>query len=315
MSINESSIKKEKKMTVNESLTKAERLFLDSHKEFSRVMIQLGQGKSVGQSFSTQRSADDSFNDARHRKIARHYLDKMKKALQYIPDEEAPKYKKLFKQSIKRGDIQWEMAWDLEETNIKKMKGRKLDINEGSTKKTSNVIDIINGISSAARAAYDGAVDDKGEKVKVGLNREKYDSIVFDSRGGAMDGFNVKFGGEMLTISYHGEVNMKDLHKNGPKKFEREIESMFGDIVKFLKKEYKKHAKGSLTLTSQGDCEAHIQRMSNIRNWVQATKVYKIGNLGGVMDTDKPGTVDKAIKSFLDQSTDKRPKNAKVKND
>jgi len=183
-------------------------------------------------------------------------------------------------------------------------------------KKTDSVVDIINGISSAAAAAYDGAVDDKGEKVKVGLNREKYDSIVWDSRSGAMDGFSVKFAGDMLIVSYHGEVNMSDLHKDGPKKFEREIESMFNDVVKFLKKEYKNHAKGSLTLTSQGDCDAHIERMSNIRNWVTATKTYKIGNMSGVMEVDKERTVDKAIADFLALSTDKRPKNApKVKND
>ena len=182
-------------------------------------------------------------------------------------------------------------------------------------KKTNNLLDIINAISSAANAGYDGAVDEKGERIKIGLNREKVDDVSLDSRAGIMDGFKVKFASDKLIVSYQGEVNMKDLHKNGPKKFESEIESMFAEIVKFLKKEYKKHAKGSLTLSSQGDCDAKIQRLSNIRNWVVATKTYKIGGASGVMDEDKPGSVDKAIKAFLDQSTDKRPKNAKIKND
>jgi len=186
-------------------------------------------------------------------------------------------------------------------------------------KKANSVLDIINGISSAMQNAYDGAVDDKGEQVKVGLNRE-VDNVVLDSRNGIMDGFGIRFGSDKLIVSYHGEVNMKDLHRNGPKKFEREIESKFNDIVKFLKKEYKKHAKGSLTLTSQGDCEARIERMSNIRNWVTATKVYKIQGTGTKIVGDQKGntgprTVDKAITDFLALSTNKRPKNAKAKND
>jgi len=185
-------------------------------------------------------------------------------------------------------------------------------------KKTNNVMDIINAISSAMQNSYDGAVDDKGEPVKIGLNRE-VDNVVLDSRSGIMDGFCIRFGSDKLIVSYHGEVSMKDLHRDGPKKFERDIEDKFADIAKFLKKEYKKHAKGALKLVSQGDCEAKIQRLSNIRNWVTASKVYKIGNtnepVGDQSGNTGPRTVDKAVADFLALSTDKRPKNAKIKND
>ena len=35
-----------------------------------------------------------------------------------------------------------------------------------------DIIEIVNGISQAAANAYDGALDDKGEPLKVGLSRE-----------------------------------------------------------------------------------------------------------------------------------------------
>ena len=51
-----------------------------------------------------------------------------------------------------------------------------------------NILDIINGISQAAANAYDGALDENGEPLKVGLKREEGNPIL-DKR--VMDGFNV----------------------------------------------------------------------------------------------------------------------------
>ena len=159
--------------------------------------------------------------------------------------------------------------------------------------KGKTTLEIIRALSQAANV-YDGyhsrGYEGEAEKLegwaeygKVGLKREKGHPLL-DKR--VMDGFGVKFHGNKLCINYHGEVNMKDIHRNGPKKYEQEIEQMFGDIVKFLKKEYKKITGKKITLTSQGDADSVIQRMNSIRNWVQSVKWYEIGGIKDVRDTD-----------------------------
>ena len=45
----------------------------------------------------------------------------------------------------------------------------------------NNIIDIVNGISQAAANAYDGALDEKGEPIKIGLwffNGEWYEGTI-----------------------------------------------------------------------------------------------------------------------------------------
>ena len=80
----------------------------------------------------------------------------------------------------------------------------------------ASVLDIINGISQAAANAYDGSHDERytadGEARKVGLKREEGDPIL-DSR--VMDGFNVRFYGNMMCLTYMSEVQLKKVHQNG----------------------------------------------------------------------------------------------------
>ena len=71
----------------------------------------------------------------------------------------------------------------------------------------SNVLEIIQGISQAAANAYDGALDENGEPLKVGLMREEGHPIL-DRR--VMDGFGVCFRGNILTIKYQGEITLKE---------------------------------------------------------------------------------------------------------
>jgi len=196
----------------------------------------------------------------------------------------------------------------------------------------NDILKIIRGISQAVSNSHDGAYEKDGwtdfydgsarEPVKIGLNRERFNNIDVDSRGGMMDGFGCFFHGNKLCIKYHGEVNMKDLHRGGPKNYENEIEQKFNDIAKHIKKEYKKHTGDNLKLTSDGDASSLIQRMNRMRNWVQSTKYYKIGNLtaGTVGDVDEPNEersteyrkehgIDAAIKNFLSLSSKQNPKN------
>ena len=89
----------------------------------------------------------------------------------------------------------------------------------------SNVIDIVNGISQAAANGYDGALDENGEPISIGLDREEGNPIT-DSR--VIDGFGYTISGNRLRISYHSECNIKEVHNHN--KFEGEIESKINKI-------------------------------------------------------------------------------------
>tara|TARA_R110002074_G_scaffold100998_2_gene218036 strand:+ start:93 stop:656 length:564 start_codon:yes stop_codon:yes gene_type:complete len=180
----------------------------------------------------------------------------------------------------------------------------------------ATVYDIIQGISQAAANAYDGAHDEKyshdGEARQAGLKREEGDCIV-DSR--VMDGFSVRFDSQnRLHLSYHSEITMKDFHDNS---FEDDVKSTLNDVIKFLKKEYKKITGNNLSLTSEGDPKIHAQSMSRKRNWIQAMQAYKIG--GAKVEPELPSEDDtedrvrSAIKDWLSLGRDKAKKPENVK--
>ena len=175
----------------------------------------------------------------------------------------------------------------------------------------NNILDIINGISQAAANAYDGALDDKGEPIKVGLKREEGD-MVLDMR--VIDGFNVSLFGNMMTVKYQGEILLKDVYKGD---FEGEIAQRLQDIVSFLKKEYKKITGNSITFTKEDkEPDVLVQSSSRIRSWVQAQQKFKIG---GMPEEPKMGTtveerLDSAFKNWLGLGKDKFPKTKKPEN-
>jgi hypothetical protein len=110
----------------------------------------------------------------------------------------------------------------------------------------ATVYEIVQGLSQAAANAYDGALDENGEPLKAGLKREEGDPIL-DKR--VMDGFGVKFYGNMMCLSYQAEVQLKEVYGNG---FEEDVEKQLAEIVKFLQKEYKKITGKSVSLFFQG---------------------------------------------------------------
>ena len=174
----------------------------------------------------------------------------------------------------------------------------------------ATVYEIIQGISQAAANAYDGALDDKGEPVKLGLRRE-VDNPITDSR--MMDGFKVRFSGDKMILGYHSEIKLKEVHN---KKFEDEIASTCNDVVKFLKKEYKKVTGNTVSLTKEGEVDILVQKTSKVRAWVQATCDYKIGGMSDVENALEPGEtkVDAAIKKYLAIGKDSYPGAKKPKN-
>jgi len=141
--------------------------------------------------------------------------------------------------------------------------------------KNDNVLEIIQGIAQAAANGFDGALDEKGKPIKIGLKRENGNPIN-DFR--IADGFKVKIFSNILCITYHSEILIKDVYE---KNFENNLKNTINDIVKFLRDEYKKITGKSLSLSDIKDkpMESNIQCSSRVRCWVVSKKWYKIGGI------------------------------------
>ena len=174
----------------------------------------------------------------------------------------------------------------------------------------ATTLEIIRGIAQAAANAYDGSHEESlnadGRARKVGLKREE-GHLINDRR--VSDGFKVRFAGPLLTILYQAEVRLKDVAQPG---FEGEMEGMINKVAKFLKKEYKIVTGNSLSLSPEGEADVVVQKLSNYRTNVHATRNYKIGGLDGVEGIKEPSEerLDKAVRDWLSLGPGKkRPKN------
>ena len=171
----------------------------------------------------------------------------------------------------------------------------------------ATTLEIVRGISQVMANSHDGALDDKGEPIKIGLKREEGDPIL-DSR--VMDGFGVKFNGNKLIINYHSEIKLKEVYSNS---FESDIESTINDVAKFLKKEYKVITGNSLSLSPEGEVNIVVQSTSRVRVWAQAARTYTIGSLNEVEEIKAPSEdkMDVSFRKFLDAGgfQGKRPQN------
>ena len=144
----------------------------------------------------------------------------------------------------------------------------------------ATVYEIVQGLSQAAANAYDGALDESGEPLKVGLQREEGDPIL-DKR--VMDGFSVRFYGNMMCLSYMSEVQLKEVYASG---FESDVESRMADIITFLKKEYRKIRGESVSLNKEGEIDVYVENSSRVRSWVTAKMHYVVDGLDESMEVN-----------------------------
>tara|TARA_R110000824_G_scaffold140559_2_gene306620 strand:+ start:144 stop:692 length:549 start_codon:yes stop_codon:yes gene_type:complete len=170
----------------------------------------------------------------------------------------------------------------------------------------ATVYEIVQGLTQAAANAYDGALTKEGEPLTAGLQREEGNPLI-DKR--VMDGFNVRFFGNKMILSYQSEVQLKEVYANG---FEGEIDQRLTDIVSFLKKEARKVTGSSVKLKQEGDVDVKVESVSRHRSWVVACRTYIIENVDA--ETVPQGSkerLDSGWKSFLEQGgwKGKRPKN------
>tara|TARA_R110001583_G_scaffold90470_1_gene232387 strand:- start:92 stop:643 length:552 start_codon:yes stop_codon:yes gene_type:complete len=162
----------------------------------------------------------------------------------------------------------------------------------------ATVYEIVQGLAQAAANAYDGALGEDNEPDKPGILRREEGNALIDQR--VMDGFNVKFYGNMMCLSYQSEIQLKEVVASG---FEEDIDQRITDISGWLKKEYKKITGDSVSLTAEGEVDVRVENSSRVRTWVTAKKHYRVGGLDESMNDDNSGSdnpVEAKWKTFLD---------------
>jgi len=173
----------------------------------------------------------------------------------------------------------------------------------------ATVLEIIKGLNQAAANGYDSYDPD----VEIGLKREEGHPIL-DSR--VIDGFRVRFAANKMMVTYQSEMRLEELHPRN--RFENEINQKFADILRFLKKEYKKITKESVSLKQEGEPDILVQTTSRVHSWVQATQQYDIGgleetvSLRKISDRSIDKSFEKQFQDFLELATDKKPSNDKA---
>lgn len=171
--------------------------------------------------------------------------------------------------------------------------------------------EIARGISQVLANSHDGATDEDGNPIKTGLKREMEVDIT-DKR--VMDGFGICLSGDLMTVKYQGDVTLKGLTN---KNFKTDVEQTLADVLKFIKKQYKKVTGNTLSCKPEGEMKMDVQSTSRVRNWVQAQMNYKIAGMDGVVGiNDAPNgeeLLDKSIRNFLGMGKEgfnaKKPKN------
>jgi|TARA_R110000824_G_scaffold29843_1_gene98847 hypothetical protein len=176
----------------------------------------------------------------------------------------------------------------------------------------AKLLDVIQGLAQAAANSYDGALDEDGKPIEIGLKRE--DKNMY--KRNMADGFKVKFAGQQMIVTYHSEAMVKDLHPRS--KYVNKVEGVYDDIIKHLKKEYKKITKSSVTLKAVAEAKVSFQSTSRVRSWVQSTKAYQI--VAEADNTEELGKsseekIEDNIKKFMELSTDKRSPHDKAGNE
>ena len=159
----------------------------------------------------------------------------------------------------------------------------------------ATTLEIINCISQVLANTYDGALDEKGEPIKIGLRREEGNPLI-DHR--VMDGFGAYISGDRLHIKYHSEIPLKEVHSND---FEGEMESMVEKVKSFIQKEYKKAKKGALSLSDPSEVDVLVEYISRIRCSVKVHKCYKIGAIESEVNTpESEDRLDSATRKWLE---------------
>ena len=167
---------------------------------------------------------------------------------------------------------------------------RTIKMEENQNQKT---LDIIQGISQAVARSYDGSLDEKNKPIEIGLRREE-NTGMFQHR--LLDGFGVRIVGNKLILRYTSEIKLKEVHEKG---FENDIVDKINQCIAFLKKEYKRVTKKSLSLKDAGEPRLNVEYMNHVRCWVTADQTFTIGGI------DKPEELGTTVEERLSANVKK----------
>ena len=107
---------------------------------------------------------------------------------------------------------------------------------------------------------------------------------------------------------------MRDVYANKKGSLENELEKTMSDIVRYLKKQYRKITGNTLSLKEKGEVDARVESTSRVRVFVTARKLYKISNMDEVEDVGQPSEkkLEKSFSDFLSLGgSDKKAPNDK----
>ena len=182
-----------------------------------------------------------------------------------------------------------------------------------------SALGIINGISQVLANMHDGAIDDEGEPIELGLKREEVDPA---TSARTNDGFSAKILPQGQLCIYYNLDGIK-LKEVADKNFESDCNDHIEKIKSFIQKEYKKVTGKSLTLKQAKDTDVctHVEYISRVRTSVKAHKIYEIGGIDleseEVPQYVETGEHESSFKKFLEQGGwgDGKPSNVKAKKD
>jgi hypothetical protein len=147
----------------------------------------------------------------------------------------------------------------------------------------ADLLEVIKGISQVMAQTYDGARDEKGEPIKVGLRREKVPPLS-SCECRLLDGFRARVthysdknsSFPCLIMSYQSEIKLQEAHNP---KLMQDVEELIADALKYLKKEFKKVTGKELSVEKHGDSKMLVEELSKIRVNLTAQCHYKISGI------------------------------------
>ena len=165
-----------------------------------------------------------------------------------------------------------------------------------------SVYDVVKGISQAVHNKHDGAIDENGKPVVIGLKREEQPLI----DRAVMDGFNIVMHGNMLVIKYHSYEPIRNLHE---KKFEKEVERRIEEVRSHIAKEFSKLTGSNLRLKPLEDIKVLVETGNRVKVMVKAMMAYEILNLKGAVDVvSGPSAIAKDNQAKMDSYYDAQRK-------
>lgn len=119
---------------------------------------------------------------------------------------------------------------------------------------------------------------DYEESDKIGMLREEEDTGEAISHPRVIDGFSVKFAGDIMRVFYNSSKNIKEFDEE----FKEEVHTMLDNIVNFIKKKYSDEYSGSLKLEKVGP----LTSKKNNKNKKQKIEPFIFLGAQGILEED-----------------------------